>query len=68
MSTNTESLRELYMDVAEEETITEQQREEHSHDPIGESETELEETVSTVVEDGLNGAVDGVEVDFGSVE
>lgn len=69
MATKTESLRDLYMDVADEKTITEKQEEQHSHDPIGDGETELEEAVSaTVVEDGLDGAVDGVEVEFGAVE
>jgi len=68
MATNTESLRDLYKDVADEEIITERQREQPSHDPIGDGEEALGETVSAVVEDGLDGAVDGVEVDFGSVE
>lgn len=65
MATNTKTLRDLYLDVAGEETITEQQRDQFSHDPIEDDETA---TVSAVVEDGLDGAVDGAEVEFESVQ
>lgn len=68
MSTKTESLRDLYLDVAGEETITESQQEEPSHDPIEAGETELEAKVSEFVrEDGLEDAVDGADVE-GTVE
>ena len=64
MSTRTESLRNLYLEVTGEETITETQEEEPSRDPIGEGETELEQEVSTLLrEDGLDDAVDGVDVE-----
>lgn len=66
MSTSTESLRDLYLEVTGEETITETQEEEPSRDPIGEGETELEREVSTLLrEDGLDDAVDGVDVETG---
>ena len=63
MSTDTESLRDIYLDVAGEETITESQEEEPSHDPIEEGESELEAEISSMLrEDGLDDAVDGAEV------
>ncbi|SDJ73256.1 hypothetical protein SAMN05216226_10874 [Halovenus aranensis] len=65
MATNTDTLRDLYLDVAGEETITEQQRDQFSHDPIEDDEVA---TVSAAVEDGLDGAVDGAEVEFESVQ
>lgn len=61
MSTN--SLRDIYLDVADEETITERQEETPSSEPIDEGVAELEESVSAaVLEDGLDDALDGVEV------
>lgn len=69
MATKTDTLREIYLDVAGEETITEEQEEEPSRTPISEGETDLEREVSSaVLEDGLDDAVDGVEVGFGAAE
>lgn len=68
MSTSTESLRNLYLDVVGGETITESQHEEPSHGPIEEGESELEAEVSAFLrEDGLDDAVDGAEMD-GTIE
>jgi len=62
MSVDTDSLRELYIDVAGEEVLTESQQEDPSHDPIGRSEAELEADVSALVRrDGLDDAVQGAE-------
>jgi hypothetical protein len=64
MSTTTDSLRDIYLDVAGEETITEHQQEDRSRDPIDDEEAELEAVVSSVaMEDGLDDAVAGAEVD-----
>lgn len=65
MASNTESLREIFLDVAGEKTITERQETHHSRDSIDDGGVELERTVSaTVLEDGLDDAVDGAEVEF----
>ena len=59
MSTKTESLRDLYMDVTGEEAITEPQQESPSHDPIEDQDADLERSLSAVTrEDGLTDAVD----------
>jgi division protein CdvB (Snf7/Vps24/ESCRT-III family) len=59
MSTKTESLRDLYMDITGEEATTEPQQESPSHDPIEEQDADLERSLSTVTrEDGLEDAVD----------
>lgn len=64
MSVDTDSLRELYIDVAGEEVLTELQQEDPAHDPIGRAEAELEAEVSALVrQDGLDDAVRGVEVE-----
>lgn len=69
MSTTTDSLRDIYLDVAGEETITEHQQEDRSRDPIDDQEAELEAQVSAVaMEDGLDDAVAGAEVDVGLFE
>jgi len=61
MST-TESLRDIYLEVAGEETITERQEEDTLRAPIGRGETELEEEVTQALrEDGLDDAVEGME-------
>lgn len=62
MAAETDSLRELYLDVAGDETLTDSQEESPSHAPIEETETELERMVSDVLrDDGLADAVDGSE-------
>jgi hypothetical protein len=59
MSAKTESLRDLYLDVAGEETITERQEEGPSHEPIEEQDADLERKVSTFTrEDGLDDVVE----------
>jgi len=64
MSADTDSLRELYVDVAGEEVLTESQEEEPSHDPIESPEAELGAEVSAVArQDGLEDAVQGAEVE-----
>jgi hypothetical protein len=64
MSVDTDSLRELYIDVAGAEVVTESQQEDPSHDPIGRSEAELEAEVSALVrQDGLDDAVRGADVE-----
>ncbi|MDY6818547.1 MAG: hypothetical protein SVG88_07795 [Halobacteriales archaeon] len=63
MSTDTSSLKDIYLDVAGDDPITESQQEEPSHDPIEESEAAMEEEVSTFVqENGLDDAVEGAEI------
>lgn len=65
MSAETESLRDLYLDVAGEAMITETQEEGHSHAPL-DDESEVGAEVSAVIrEDGLKDAVDGFDTDSG---
>lgn len=62
MSAETESLRELYRNVADDEVLTDAQEEDPSRDPIDETVKELEETVSEVTQQsGLTGALEGGE-------
>lgn len=64
MSVDTDSLRDLYLDVAGEEVLIEPQQEEPSHDPIEGPEAKLEADVSAVArQDGLDDAVRGAEVE-----
>jgi hypothetical protein len=59
MSSKTGDLRDLYLDVTDEETITEPMEQGPSRDPIGSREAEIEREVSTLVkEDGLDDAVE----------
>lgn len=60
MTDDTDALRDIFLDVTGEETLTEHQEEAPSHDPIGERETELERHVSAAaLDDGLGDAVAG---------
>jgi len=61
MSTDTDSLRDLYLDVTGEEGVTETQEEEPSHDPIEGPETPMTEVSDVVQRDGLEDAVAGAE-------
>lgn len=59
MSEETESLRDLYLDVAGGEMLTEPQEESPSHKPLRESETDIERSVSAAAhQDGLADAVE----------
>jgi len=59
MSREIDSLRELYMDITDGETITESQEERPSYDPLKESEMEVEREVSDAVrQDGLTDVVE----------
>lgn len=65
MFMKTDTPREIYMDVAEDQTITEQQQQELRKGPIENTEAQLEDDVSShALEDSLSDAVDGVEVDM----
>lgn len=60
MRSDTEALRDIFLDVAGEGVVTESQAEEPSRDPIEERDAELEAEVSGMTrEDGLEDAVDG---------
>lgn len=62
MSTKTDSLRELYLDITGEGTITESQEESPSRAPVEEEEAELERELSEFLQrDGLTDAVEGAE-------
>jgi len=61
MLTETDSLRELYLDVTGEEAVTETQAEEPSHDPIESPETAMAAVSDIVQRDGLGDAVAGTE-------
>lgn len=61
MSTDTDTLRDLFVDVAGAETITEQQEANQSHE-LHDDESELAEAVSTFIrEDGLDDAIEGAD-------
>lgn len=59
MSSDTDDLRELFVEVTDEETVTEQRREGPSRDPIEEDDAEI---VAAATEDGLDDAVAGFDV------
>lgn len=60
MTDKTDDLRDIFLDVADEETLTEHQEEGPSRDPIEDSDAELEAAVvRSTREDGLDDAVDG---------
>lgn len=62
-ATKTDHLREVFLDVADGETVTEsRQVETPSHDPVDDAAASLEADVSEVGRDGLADAIDGAEV------
>ena len=62
MDEKTDALRDLYMDIASEETLTEHQREEPSKAPVEAEAAAVDEAVEDVArQDGLEEAVEGVE-------
>jgi hypothetical protein len=59
MSAKTESLRDLYVDITGEETVTEPQQETPSHDTVEGQAADLQRELSAVTRgDGLGDAVD----------
>ncbi|MFB6219463.1 MAG: hypothetical protein ABEH77_09880 [Halobacteriaceae archaeon] len=60
MSTETDELRDIFLDVAGEETVTERQAEEPSREPV--EDAEVAEAAELGREDGLADAVAGAEV------
>lgn len=67
MAEKTDSLREIFVDVAGETTVTESQREDVSHDPADPDDRRLEEAVASAVrEDGLADAIAGAELSDGA--
>ena len=64
MSVDTDELRDLYVDVAGTETVTEPQAEDPPRTPIEGREAELEREVSAFArEDGLDDAIQGAEIE-----
>lgn len=63
MTTDAEHLRDLYLDVAETETVTERREEGHSHDPVGETEAAIASDVAAASDDGLAEAVEGTDAE-----
>lgn len=65
MSADTDALRDLYVDVTGQETVTDRQEEGPSHDPIEDRERTLQEAVSqAITDDGLDAAMEGLEADL----
>jgi hypothetical protein len=65
MSTKTDALGDLYVEVTGGETVTESQEEGPSRDPIDEETASVEAEVSrAVTEDGLDDTVEGIEADL----
>lgn len=63
MSTQTDKLRDIFVEVAGEETVTDEQAEEPSREPVEEGDAELAaEAVEATRDDGLGDAVDGADV------
>ena len=60
MSSNADDLRELFVEVTDEETVTERRLEDPSREPIKENTDEL---VAAATEDGLDDAVAGFDAD-----
>ena len=60
MSADTTRLRDLYLDLTDEATLTERQREEPARDPVAEADAAIEEEVSRYARShGLEDALDG---------
>jgi len=59
MSTQTDRLRDILMDVSEDGELVERQAEGPSRDPIDREAERVEATIAGGVEDGLDDAVDG---------
>jgi len=67
MSVDANRLRDLYLDVAEEASVTEPQADERSHEPIDGSVAAVEREVSDLVrEDGLEDAIESAETGAGA--
>lgn len=62
MSTKADSLRSIFLDVTNEESITEHQEQGPSHDPLDEQDIHREDRLAAFAsQDGLDDAVDGSE-------
>ncbi|MFT4949659.1 MAG: hypothetical protein ACI9CA_001800 [Natronomonas sp.] len=61
MAVDTDSLRDLYIDVTGEKAVTERQAEEPSHDPIEGEEGSMAAVSDILRRDGLEDAVAGAE-------
>lgn len=61
MSTNVDSLRDLYVEVAGDETLTEQQEDVGSREPIESDEDPADEVSKYARENGLEEALEGLE-------
>ena len=62
MSTDVDSLKEVYLNVAGDAPVIEQQQEEPSRDPVDTTQADLEEEVSAFArEHGLDDALEGLE-------
>lgn len=60
-------LRELYLNLAEDETITESQEQVPNHDPVDATEAAIEsEVIDYRREDGLDDALEGIESSTGA--
>lgn len=63
MATNTDELRDIFLDVADDAELTEHQEDGPSRDPVGDDEVSLAAEVEAGTrEDGLEDAIDGAEV------
>lgn len=61
MSTQVEALRDLYVELADEATLTEQQEDARSREPIDSADDPGGEVTQYVREDGLGDALEGSE-------
>lgn len=61
MSTRTDALGDLYVEVTGTETVTESQDAAPSHDPIDGDEEDLDAVATAAAEDGLDDALGGLD-------
>jgi hypothetical protein len=59
MTDKRESLKEIFLDVKEDGTVTERQEEGPSYEPVDSETAEQEDEAAASVVDGLNEAIDG---------
>lgn len=62
MSSKTDELQEIFTSITDEETLTEEQVESHSHEPADESHEEVDRVAKQTAEkEGLRGSLDADE-------
>jgi hypothetical protein len=63
---DTASLRDIALEITGDGTVTEEQQEGHSHDPVGDEEAEIAAAAAAASHDGLSDALDGLDAGDGA--